>query len=197
LIDGKAFPIGHRCAQVLRPTSRYSARLNAFVSMRKPQTMRARRETAEHPFGTLEMGMGATHFLMKTLPEVASEMGDLALCEGDGSLRILERCLILAKCRGRLLLHLDGSRLARIDAPERGVITHMCDSAPAESGAPILLLRDGGAVLVGIHLHPKSTTRTIPTNPVQSLSKASPPDGLSKIRDVKKEAQAPQQVTPP
>jgi protease YdgD len=40
---------------------------------------------------------------------------------------------------------------ARIDAPERGVITHMCDSAPGESGAPILLLRDGGAVLIGIH----------------------------------------------
>ena len=32
---------------------------------------------------------------------------------------------------------------ARIDAPEPGVITHMCDSAPGESGAPILLLRDG------------------------------------------------------
>jgi protease YdgD len=40
---------------------------------------------------------------------------------------------------------------ARIDAPELGVITHMCDSAPGESGAPILLLRDGGAALIGIH----------------------------------------------
>jgi protease YdgD len=40
---------------------------------------------------------------------------------------------------------------ARIDSPEPGVITHMCDSAPGESGAPILLLRDGGAVLIGIH----------------------------------------------
>jgi transposase len=28
----------------------------------------------EHPFGTLKMRMGATHFLMKTLPKVASEM---------------------------------------------------------------------------------------------------------------------------
>ena len=27
-----------------------------------------------HPFGTLKMRMGATHFLMKTLPKVASEM---------------------------------------------------------------------------------------------------------------------------
>lgn len=33
-----------------------------------------RRETAEHPFGTLKARMGATHFLMRTLPKVASEM---------------------------------------------------------------------------------------------------------------------------
>lgn len=39
-----------------------------------PQAMRQRRETVEHPFGTLKMRMGATHFLMKTLPRVASEM---------------------------------------------------------------------------------------------------------------------------
>jgi Transposase DDE domain len=38
-----------------------------------PQAMRRRRETVEHPFGTLKMRMGA-HFLMKTLPKVASEM---------------------------------------------------------------------------------------------------------------------------
>jgi protease YdgD len=40
---------------------------------------------------------------------------------------------------------------AIIDAPEPGIITHMCDSAPGESGGPILLLRDGGAVVIGIH----------------------------------------------
>jgi transposase len=39
-----------------------------------PQAMRVRRETAEHPFATLKMRMGATHFLMKTLPKVATEM---------------------------------------------------------------------------------------------------------------------------
>ena len=42
-----------------------------------PQAMRQRRETVEHPFGTLKMRMGATHFLCKTLPKVATEM---ALC---------------------------------------------------------------------------------------------------------------------
>jgi len=39
-----------------------------------PEKMRQRRETVEHPFGTIKDRMGATHFLMKTLPKVASEM---------------------------------------------------------------------------------------------------------------------------
>ena len=41
---------------------------------RNPDAMRTRRETVEHPFGTLKMRMGATHFLMKTLPKVTTEM---------------------------------------------------------------------------------------------------------------------------
>ena len=40
----------------------------------EPEKMRQRRETVEHPFGTIKARMGATHFLMKTLPRVASEM---------------------------------------------------------------------------------------------------------------------------
>ena len=39
-----------------------------------PMAMRRRRETVEHPFGTMKARMGATHFLMKTLPKVATEM---------------------------------------------------------------------------------------------------------------------------
>ena len=41
---------------------------------KNPEAMRTRRETVEHPFGTMKMRMGATHFLMKTLPKVATEM---------------------------------------------------------------------------------------------------------------------------
>jgi len=41
---------------------------------KNPQAMRVRRETVEHPFGTLKMRMGATHFLMRRLPKVTSEM---------------------------------------------------------------------------------------------------------------------------
>jgi hypothetical protein len=39
-----------------------------------PGKMRVRRETVEHPFGTIKARMGATHFLMKTMPRVATEM---------------------------------------------------------------------------------------------------------------------------
>ena len=41
---------------------------------KNPDAMRTRRETVEHPFGTMKMRMGATHFLMKTLPKVGTEM---------------------------------------------------------------------------------------------------------------------------
>jgi transposase len=39
-----------------------------------PEAMRQRRETVEHPFGTIKMWMGATHFLMKRLKNVRTEM---------------------------------------------------------------------------------------------------------------------------
>ena len=38
-----------------------------------PQAMRQRRETVEHPFGTIKMRLGATHFLMKRLKNVHTE----------------------------------------------------------------------------------------------------------------------------
>jgi transposase len=41
---------------------------------RTPQASRLRRQTAEHPFGTLKAWMGSTHFLTKTLPRVRTEM---------------------------------------------------------------------------------------------------------------------------
>ena len=39
-----------------------------------PEKMRQRRETVEHPFGTIKSWMGATHFQMKTLKKVRTEM---------------------------------------------------------------------------------------------------------------------------
>jgi len=39
-----------------------------------PESMRIRRETVEHPFGTLKSWMGYTHFLTKTIDRVSTEM---------------------------------------------------------------------------------------------------------------------------
>ncbi len=40
----------------------------------KPDAMRIRRATVEHPFGTMKAWMGATHFKMRTLAKVPTEM---------------------------------------------------------------------------------------------------------------------------
>jgi transposase len=58
--------IGIRQAQVLEAVQR---RLDE-----NPEAMRQRRETVEHPFGTIKARMGATHFLMKRLKNVRTEM---------------------------------------------------------------------------------------------------------------------------
>ena len=39
-----------------------------------PEKMTIRRQTVEHPFGTIKCWMGATHFLTKRLPKVVTEM---------------------------------------------------------------------------------------------------------------------------
>lgn len=39
-----------------------------------PESMRIRRQTVEHPFGTIKSWMGASHFLTRTLDRVRTEM---------------------------------------------------------------------------------------------------------------------------
>lgn len=41
---------------------------------KEPERMAVRRATVEHPFGTIKSWMGATHFQMKTLKHVSTEM---------------------------------------------------------------------------------------------------------------------------
>jgi transposase len=41
---------------------------------RRPDVMRIRRQTVEHPFGTIKAWMGTQHFKMKTLKHVSTEM---------------------------------------------------------------------------------------------------------------------------
>ena len=65
--------------------------------------MRRRRETVEHPFGTLKMRMGATHFLMKTLPKVASQMAlSVLACNLTRVMNIAGTRALLAAIRARV-----------------------------------------------------------------------------------------------
>jgi hypothetical protein len=41
---------------------------------RMPDAMGVRRQTVEHPFGTIKAWMGSTHFLTRTLKRVSTEM---------------------------------------------------------------------------------------------------------------------------
>lgn len=54
----------------------YESSLDAMQKRldKKPEAMRTRRQTVEHPFGTLKDWMGATHFLTRTLERVSTEM---------------------------------------------------------------------------------------------------------------------------
>ena len=74
----RACPIKSRCttAEQRRITRWEHEHVLEAVQRRldqNPKAMRQRRETVEHPFGTLKARMGATHFLMKTLPRVAAK----------------------------------------------------------------------------------------------------------------------------
>jgi hypothetical protein len=40
----------------------------------KSDSMRIRRQTVEHPFGTIKLWMGSAHFLTRTLKKVSTEM---------------------------------------------------------------------------------------------------------------------------
>ncbi len=69
---------------------------------RQPEMMRVRRQTVEHPFGTIKHWMGWTHFLMKTLPRVRTEMSLHVLAYNlKRVMRILGIGEMLAAIRGR------------------------------------------------------------------------------------------------
>ena len=72
-------PLKHRCTTGKERRITRWEREHVLEAVQKrldenPQAMRQRRETVEHPFATLKMRMGATHFLMKRLPKVGTEM---------------------------------------------------------------------------------------------------------------------------
>jgi transposase len=73
-------PLNARCTSSKQPRRirrwEHEAVIDAMQERldRKPDAMRVRRATVEHPFGTLKAWMGATHFKMRTLEKVRTEM---------------------------------------------------------------------------------------------------------------------------
>jgi hypothetical protein len=54
-----------------------------------PDAMGVRRQTVEHPFGTLKSWMGSTHFLTRTLEKVRTEMSHVLAYNMKRMIRIL------------------------------------------------------------------------------------------------------------
>jgi hypothetical protein len=67
---GKVFAL--RTAQTIAAVTTSDSRQERLD--RRPDAMRIRRATVEHPFGTLKAWMGATHFRTRTLEKVKTEM---------------------------------------------------------------------------------------------------------------------------
>jgi hypothetical protein len=72
-------PIKEKCTPSdYRRVSRYAHEASLEAMQRRidkrPEFMRIRRQTVEHPFGTIKEWMGATHFLTRSLERVRTEM---------------------------------------------------------------------------------------------------------------------------
>jgi transposase len=72
-------PLRPRCTPTKRRIIKRWENENVLDGMqdrldRMPEAMGVRRQTVEHPFGTLKAWMGATHFLTRTLDKVRTEM---------------------------------------------------------------------------------------------------------------------------
>jgi len=66
-----------------------------------PDSMRIRRQTVEHPFGTIKLWMGSAHFLTKTLEKVSTEMGLHVLAYNlKRVMKILGPGVLMAEMRG-------------------------------------------------------------------------------------------------
>ena len=66
-----------------------------------PDSMRIRRQTVEHPFGTLKLWMGSAHFLMRTLKRVSTEMSLHVLAYNlKRVMKILGPEVLMAEMRG-------------------------------------------------------------------------------------------------
>jgi transposase/CheY-like chemotaxis protein len=77
--DCQRCPIKEKCTpSKQRRVSRWEHEASLEAMQRRldlnPEAMKLRRQTVEHPFGTIKFWMGARHFLTKTLGRVSTEM---------------------------------------------------------------------------------------------------------------------------
>lgn len=75
----KACPLKAQCTPAAQRRVRRWEHESVLETMQQrldqdPDKMRIRRQTIEHPFGTLKAWMGSTHFQMRTLKHVSTEM---------------------------------------------------------------------------------------------------------------------------
>jgi len=83
---------------------------------RDPEKMRIRCQTVEHPFGTLKCWMGATHFQMRTLEHVSTEMSLHVLAYNmKRVMNILGTAALIEAITALFLLHI--ARLAAAYRP--------------------------------------------------------------------------------
>ena len=60
----------------------------------------SRRQTVEHPFGTIKSWMGSTHFLTRTLPRVRTEMSLQVLAYNlQRAIKILSAATLISEMR--------------------------------------------------------------------------------------------------
>jgi len=65
-----------------------------------PDSMRIRRQTVEHPFGTIKLWMGNAHFLTTTLKKVGTEMNlHVLACNLKRVIRILGTGVLMEAMR--------------------------------------------------------------------------------------------------
>jgi hypothetical protein len=73
LAQAKSARLKDKIASLREQMRKYKALVQERLD-RAPQSMRIRRQTAEHPLGTIKAWMGATHFRLRTLEKVSAEM---------------------------------------------------------------------------------------------------------------------------
>jgi hypothetical protein len=110
-----------------------------------PEKMRQRRETVEHPFGTIKLWMGYTHFQMKTLKKVGAEMALHVLAYNiKRVINIMGIGPLIAAMRVVVRQRASVTATISIGSTRRKLLKNAPDSVIAEASP-----RDHGSHLVG------------------------------------------------